>query len=212
MTRGPAVVRPPITITATATDNLMAQGSLGSALAVTGTPPPPAGIPGAPADGSRTLALTYATAADGPLAATFTIADRAGNAATPRTVNLTVDQTNPTLTWSTAGLTLVGGTYWTSAATVTLTGTATDTNLAGVSASWPGGSATATLAGASWTIAGVPAPTAGINNSHTPLEPNERIAWRRPFQSLNEPTTRTAVARGAHTVNDVPLTSSLVVT
>jgi hypothetical protein len=156
-----AVVRPPITITATATDNLMAQGSLGSALAVTGTPPPPAGTPGAPADGSRTLALTYATAADGPLAATFTIADRAGNAATPRTVNLTVDQTNPTLTWSTAGLTLVGGTYWTSAATVTLTGTATDANLAGVSASWPGGSATATLAGASWTIAGVPAPTAG---------------------------------------------------
>ncbi|MBP9862434.1 MAG: hypothetical protein KBD62_31060, partial [Kofleriaceae bacterium] len=156
-----AVVRPPITITATATDNLMAQGSLGSALAVTGTPPPPAGTPGAPADGSRTLALTYATAADGPLAATFTIADRAGNAATPRTVNLTVDQTNPILTWSTASLTLVGGTYWTSAATVTLTGTATDSNLAGVSASWPGGSATATLAGASWTIAGVPAPSAG---------------------------------------------------
>ncbi|MBK6920647.1 MAG: hypothetical protein IPH07_24815 [Deltaproteobacteria bacterium] len=156
-----AVVRPPITITATATDNLMAQGSLGSALAVTGAPPPPAGTPGAPADGSRTLALTYATAADGPLAATFTIADRAGNAATPRTVNLTVDQTNPILTWSTASLTLVGGTYWTSAATVTLTGTATDSNLAGVSASWPGGSATATLAGASWTIAGVPAPSAG---------------------------------------------------
>ncbi len=201
-----AVVRPPITITATATDNLMAQGSLGAALAVTGTPPLPAGTPGAPADGSRTLALTYATAADGPLAATFTIADRAGNAATPRTVNLTVDQTNPTLTWSTAGLTLVGGTYWTSAATVTLTGTATDANLAGVSASWPGGSATATLAGASWTIAGVPAPTAGhaITVRATDLAGNFVEATRTLRSDVTPPvvdfTTTTVRDESADTV------------
>ena len=34
-----------------------------------------------------------------------------------------------------------------------------------------------------------------------------RIAWPVPSQRLNSPTTRTARARGAHTVNAVPCTA-----
>ena len=49
---------------------------------------------------------------------------------------------------------------------------------------------------------------AGMNSSQMPEEPSSRMAWVRPFQPLKSPTTRTACAFGAHTVNAVPTTCS----
>lgn len=147
-----AVVKPPLTITATATDNLMAMGSLGTDIAVASAPTPTTTTPGT-SGGNRTLAVTYAALADGPFTVRFNIADRAGNAAIEHSVTRTIDGTAPTLTWP---MTLIGADYWTTTATPTLTGTVTDANLASVIVSWPGGSVAATAAGGTWT-ATVPA-------------------------------------------------------
>ena len=65
---------------------------------------------------------------------------------------LRVDGAAPMLTWATTGLTPLGADYWATTATPTLTGTVTDANLASVIASWPGGSATATVAGTAWSV------------------------------------------------------------
>ena len=147
-----AVVKPPLTITATAIDNLMVMGSLGADIAVTSSPTPTTTTPGS-SGGNRTLAVTYAALADGPFTVRFNVVDRAGNTANEHTVTRTIDGTAPTLSWP---MTPIGADYWTTTATPTLTGTVTDANLASVIVSWPGGSVAATAAGGMWT-ATVPA-------------------------------------------------------
>jgi hypothetical protein len=152
------IVKPPLTITVTGTDNFMATGSLGADITVTSTPAPTTTTPGT-MGGNRTLVVTYATLGDGSFTARFDLTDRAGNT-TMHTVAKTIDGTAPTLAWSTTGLTGVGTDYWTATATPTLTGTVADANLATVIVSWPGGSAPAAVAGGAWT-ATLPA-TAGL--------------------------------------------------
>jgi hypothetical protein len=49
-----------------------------------------------------------------------------------------------------------------------------------------------------------PGSTPGTNSSHTPEAPMLRIEWPTPSHRLKSPTTRTARARGAHTVNETP--------
>ena len=48
-----------------------------------------------------------------------------------------------------------------------------------------------------------------MNNSHTPLEPSERIGNAWESQKLKSPATRMARAFGAQTANDVPWTTPL---
>ena len=144
-----AVVKPPLTITVTGTDNYMAMGSLGADITVTSTPAPTTTTPGT-MGGNRTLVVTYATLGDGSFTARFDLTDRAGNT-TMHTVAKTIDGTAPTLAWINAGLTLVGSDYWTATATPALTGTVADANLATVIVSWPGGSVAAAVAGGAWT-------------------------------------------------------------
>src|SRR4051812_41905823 len=52
----------------------------------------------------------------------------------------------------------------------------------------------------------VPAGRPGMNSSHTPEEPSERIGLARPSQPSKSPVTRTPLALGAHTANEVPAT------
>ncbi len=146
------VVKPPLTITATATDNFMASGSLGTDITVSSTPAPSTTTPGT-MGGNRTLAVTYAALPDGPFTVRFNVSDRAGNAAAEHAVTRTIDGTAPNLSWSTTGLTQLGTDYWTGSATPTLTGMVADANLATVIATWSGGMATATVAGGAWTVA-----------------------------------------------------------
>src|ERR1700761_943058 len=54
----------------------------------------------------------------------------------------------------------------------------------------------------------VPGPKPGTNSSPTPLSSRRRIEHSSPFQPLKSPSTRTAFACGAQTLNDVPSTSS----
>ncbi len=98
------IVQPPLTITATATDNFMASGSLPSNLVLTGTPSPASTTPSS-MGGNRTLAALYTAPADGPLTARFNITDAAGNPATEHVVTRTIDNTDPvpTITGVTAG-------------------------------------------------------------------------------------------------------------
>src|SRR3954469_21638408 len=51
-----------------------------------------------------------------------------------------------------------------------------------------------------------PFSTPGTNSSHTPDDPSERMGCTRPSQKFQSPTTRTDLAFGAHTANDVPST------
>ena len=44
-----------------------------------------------------------------------------------------------------------------------------------------------------------PAPRPGMNNSHTPVAPRERMGWAVWSQLLKLPTTETRLAFGAHT-------------
>ncbi|MBK7823531.1 MAG: hypothetical protein IPJ61_21325 [Tessaracoccus sp.] len=115
------VVRPPLTITATATDNFMAAGSLGSAITVTSTPAPTTTTPGS-TGGNRTLAVAYSTLPDGPFTARFNVTDRAGNAAVEHVVTRTIDSTPPVL-----NITGVTANTW-YAAPVTVTFGQTDAN------------------------------------------------------------------------------------
>ncbi len=147
-----SVVKSPLTITATATDNFMASGSLGTDIVSTGTPAPTTSTP-ASTGGNRSLAVTYTALADGPFTVRFNISDRAGNMAVEHVVTRTIDGTPPVLTWSATGLTQLGADYWAGSATPTLTGNVSDSNLATVIATWAGGMATATVAGGTWTVA-----------------------------------------------------------
>ena len=51
-------------------------------------------------------------------------------------------------------------------------------------------------------------PSPGTNSSQTPDWPRVRIGWQRPSQRLKSPTTRTLLAFGAQTANEVPDTPS----
>src|SRR5580704_5903874 len=53
-----------------------------------------------------------------------------------------------------------------------------------------------------------PSATPGMNSSHTPDTPSERIGNARPSQKLKSPVTRTPRAFGAQTANDAPVTWS----
>ncbi len=99
-------------------------------------------------------APTFASLADGPLVATFSLTNRSGLAATPAVVNLTVDNTAPTnVVFASTNFVAAGGTYWTAAARPTLTGTVTEANpgatVTVLSGATPVGAGTVT--GASWT-------------------------------------------------------------
>ena len=172
------IVKPPLTITATATDNLMAAGSLGSDITVTSTPAPSTTTPGTSGGGNKTLVVTYATIPDGPFTARFDVTDRAGNPAPQLAVAKTIDGTPPILTWSlpTSGagqLVQRGSIYWAQSATVTLTGTVADANLDAVTVTVANGSGTASASttsfpGGTWSLA-VPAGylTAGADSTVT---------------------------------------------
>ena len=54
----------------------------------------------------------------------------------------------------------------------------------------------------------VPSLTPGMNSSHTPEAPSERIGNARPSQKLKSPVTRIPRAFGAQTAKDVPVTVS----
>ena len=51
-----------------------------------------------------------------------------------------------------------------------------------------------------------------MNSSQMPLDPSDRIGFRRPSQLLKSPTTETERALGAQTANAVPATPSCVIT
>ena len=50
-----------------------------------------------------------------------------------------------------------------------------------------------------------PGATPGMNSSHTPAPPSERIGCARPSQKLKSPTSLTPRAFGAQTANAVPV-------
>ena len=86
----------------------------------------------------------------------------------------------------------------------------TDAVAGGTSAKRAIGSALSTQSpwrDSSWNLYAVPTPRPGTKSSHTPLLPMERIACEGPSHWLKSPTTRTARAFGAHTVNHLFLPS-----
>jgi len=137
-------VKTPLTLVVDGTDNLQVSGVAGLAgslaapvtLAVTalsnGTPVTPTGGEVVNGDSSRTRTATFAGVADGPLAATFSMTDRSGNARTLPTVSVTVDNTAPTnvalSSPESMGFVSANSAYWTSAARPTLSGSVTEAN------------------------------------------------------------------------------------
>ncbi|MBP8806631.1 MAG: hypothetical protein KBI14_08410 [Kofleriaceae bacterium] len=109
-----ALVRGAIALTAVATDDLDSAPVV-TLDALTDTD-------GAPSSAAATLDTT---GTDGPLTVTATARDAAGNAATA-TLALIADNTAPTLTIAPLGFLVDGTTWWTSAASPSLTGTASD--------------------------------------------------------------------------------------
>lgn len=94
---------------------------------------------------------------------------------------LRADADAPALTWDTAGVTLLGPDYWTTTTAPTLTGTATDPNLATVVASWPGGSAPAVVTAGAWsvTLAGLDIPGRDVTITATDRAGNGATLTRR---------------------------------
>ena len=163
-------VKTPLTIIVDGADNLQQSGVAGLAgslaapvtLSVVaqsnGSPTIPGGGEVVNGDGSRTRTATFTSVADGPLVATFAMSDRSGNVATPRTVNVTIDNTAPTaLLLSSAGFVETNATYWTTIALPTLTGTVTEANAGAIVTLLNGatvvgtGTVTGTGAAAAWT-------------------------------------------------------------
>jgi hypothetical protein len=159
-------VKTPLTIVVDGADNLQTSGVAGLAgslaapvsLTVTalsnGTPTTPTGGEVVNGDGSRTRTATFAGVADGPLAATFAMTDRSGNVAMQRSVNVTVDNTAPTgLVVASTGFVSTTGTFWTTQALPTLTGSITEAYPGAVVTLLNGAAVvgSGTVAGGAWT-------------------------------------------------------------
>jgi hypothetical protein len=170
-------VKTPLTLVVDGTDNLQVSGVAGLAgslaapvtLAVTalsnGAPTTPTGSEIVNGDGSRTRTATFAGVADGSLAATFSMTDRSGNTRTLPTVNVTVDNTAPTgLVVASTGFVPANGTFWTTQALPTLTGSVTEANPGAIVTLFNGVTAvgSGTVTGGQWSAtftAGVPVST-----------------------------------------------------
>ena len=142
-----ALVRGTLAIDATANDAL----DPAPALRIV-DPPGTVDTDGDPTDRDVHAAIATASVGDGPLVVELDAVDHSGNHRAA-TRSFTIDNTPPTLTWATAGLTAIGTDHWTPTATPILAGTVADVHAGTVVASWPGGSVAALVLGGAWSVA-----------------------------------------------------------